>query len=202
MRVVGVIPAAGLSKRMGRPKLALPLGGRTVLEHVIAAVQGGGVEQILVVLGPASGNLRDIAERAGACVLLLDHETPDMRATVGAGLNHLQNTASLQANDGWLLLPADHPTLDAAVVRSLIQTAEADPAHSIFIPVHGGQRGHPTLLRWPHAAALRELPEGKGLNAYIRSHAGQTREIEWPGAEVLRDLDTPEDYARIRMELS
>ena len=86
MRVVGVIPAAGLSKRMGRPKLGLPWGGSTVLERVIASVRAGGIEHILVVLGPASGGLRHLAERAGASVLLLDQETPDMRTTVLAGL--------------------------------------------------------------------------------------------------------------------
>ncbi len=38
-----LIPAAGKSARMGRPKLTLPLGGRTVLEHVVTALRRGGV---------------------------------------------------------------------------------------------------------------------------------------------------------------
>jgi molybdenum cofactor cytidylyltransferase len=197
MRVVGVIPAAGLSKRMGRPKLALPLGGSTVLERVIAAVRDGGVEHVLVVLGPTSSRLRDSAERAGASALALDRETPDMRTTVLAGLDHVARTTPLDADDAWLLLPADHPTLDPAVVRTLIQTADQDRVHSIFVPTYAGQRGHPTLLRWSHAAALHELPEGQGLNAYIRGHAAQTREIAWSSAEVLRDLDTPDDYKQL-----
>ena len=38
-----LIPAAGRSRRMGRPKLALPLAGRSVLEHVVGALQQAGV---------------------------------------------------------------------------------------------------------------------------------------------------------------
>ena len=37
--IFALIPAAGKSTRMGRPKLALPLGEKTVLEHVIAALR-------------------------------------------------------------------------------------------------------------------------------------------------------------------
>ncbi len=33
--IFAVVPAAGRASRMGRPKLSLPLGGRTVLEHVV-----------------------------------------------------------------------------------------------------------------------------------------------------------------------
>ena len=64
--IVALIPAAGHSRRMGRPKLALPLGDRTVLEHVLTALRDGGVERILVVLGPHVADLGPIAARAGA----------------------------------------------------------------------------------------------------------------------------------------
>ena len=38
-----LIPAAGQSVRMGRPKLLLPLGGQTILERLFLplALQGG-----------------------------------------------------------------------------------------------------------------------------------------------------------------
>ncbi len=50
--IFAVVPAAGRSSRMGRPKLSLPLGGRTVLEHVVIALRQGGVDEVLVVVGP------------------------------------------------------------------------------------------------------------------------------------------------------
>ena len=51
---------------MGRPKLTLPFAGRTVLEAVLDAVYRGGVQTVLVVVGPEAAELRSLAEGAGA----------------------------------------------------------------------------------------------------------------------------------------
>jgi len=194
MRTFGLIPAAGHSRRMGRPKLLLRLGPKTILEHVISAVRGGGVQDVLVVMSPATIFLLPVAEEAQAAVHFVRHETPDMRATVEAGLAWLEEKHHPQPDDAWLLLPADHPVLTPLVPRALIHAAESDPGHSIFVPTHNGQRGHPTLLRWRHAAAMAALPAGQGLNKYIRAHDDETVELPWPSAEVIIDLDTPTDY--------
>ena len=81
-----VVPAAGKSTPTGRPKLTLPLGNRTVLEHVVAALQAGGRRRVLVVVGPRETALAELAGAAGAMVFVLAEETADMRATVEAGL--------------------------------------------------------------------------------------------------------------------
>jgi molybdenum cofactor cytidylyltransferase len=193
-----VIPAAGKSVRMGRPKLALPLGDRTVLERVIASLREGGVEQILVVVGPHVMQLAPLAQLAGAHVLQLAEETPDMRATVEAGLRWLEERFHPRPDDGWLLVPADHPTLDPLVIRALIRERALAPDHSIIVPTHAGRRGHPTLIDWKHVAGMRTLPAGSGLNVYLRQHAGETREVPVDSPDVLCDLDTPDDYERLR----
>ncbi|MCS7269454.1 MAG: NTP transferase domain-containing protein, partial [Gemmataceae bacterium] len=54
MSVVAVVPAAGQSRRMGRPKLLLPWKGSTVVETVVHTVRQGGVDRVLVVIGPES----------------------------------------------------------------------------------------------------------------------------------------------------
>jgi len=182
---------------MGRPKLALPLGDRTVLEHVVAAVHNGGVPDVIVVIGPGAASLQPLAERAGARVYLLPEDTPDMRATVQAGLAWLEQNFQPTNDDAWLLLPADHPTLHGDVIQNLVEVARWQKSYSIFVPVHNGRRGHPTLFRWNLVVALRAFREGEGLNAFIRSRPSETREIPWSSAEVLRDLDTPEDYERL-----
>lgn len=49
---VAVVPAAGRSRRMGRPKLLLPFGEGTVLGATLAALAGGGARRIAVVARP------------------------------------------------------------------------------------------------------------------------------------------------------
>jgi molybdenum cofactor cytidylyltransferase len=192
-----VIPAAGKSVRMGRPKLALPLGERTVLERVVAALREAGVEHVLVVVGPHVPQLVSPAERAGAYVLQLARETPDMRATVEAGLRWLEERFRPRPDDGWLLVPADHPTLDPFLVRTLLWERAGAPDKSIVVPTHGGRRGHPTLIDWKHVAGMRALPAGQGFNVYLRQCAAETLEVPVDSADVLCDLDTPEDYERL-----
>jgi molybdenum cofactor cytidylyltransferase len=191
-----LIPACGKSTRMGRPKLALSLGGRTVLASVIAALRTAGIEHILVVTGPHVPELVPIAEQEGADVLLLGKETPDMRATVEHGLRWLEDRFHPRDQDDWLLIPADHPTLDAAVISQLLAARAAHPDRSIVVPTHHGRRGHPALIAWQHVAAIRAFPPGLGLNAYLRSQHQETLEMPVENPHILLDLDTPEDYDR------
>jgi CTP:molybdopterin cytidylyltransferase MocA len=198
MRTFALVPAGGQSVRMGRPKLALPLGGHTVIEHVIAALRRAGIEPILLVLGPHVAELRPLAETAGASVHVLPEATPDMRTTVMHGLRWLADRFQPHPDDAWLLVPADHPTLRPGVVQELLEARQADPRHSIFIPTFTGKRGHPALIAWKHVAGMQTLPPDQGLNVYLRQHAAQTAEVPVDEPEVLLDLDTPEDYERLR----
>ena len=56
-----ILLGAGLSKRMGRQKLLLPFGGKTVIETVIDNLRDAGVERICAVLS------REVAERFRSC---------------------------------------------------------------------------------------------------------------------------------------
>jgi molybdenum cofactor cytidylyltransferase len=195
--IVAVVPAAGHSTRMGRPKLSLPLGDRTVLEHVVVALRDGGADRVVVVVGPHVPELVPLAEAAGADVCRLAEPTPDMRATVECGLRWVEEHLRPQVTDAWLLAPADHPTLDPGVVRELCTAFLRDPSHSILVPTFGDRRGHPALVGWRHVEGIRALPADRGINAYFREHASAVCEVPVASAGVLCDLDTPEDYERL-----
>ena len=180
--IFAVVPAAGKSQRMGRPKLTLPLSDCTVLEHVITALRAAGVDTVVVVAAPDASELVQLAEGAGAVALLLSENTIDMRATVEYGLAWLDRRFQPSAHDAWFLVPADHPLLDQAVGRRRV------------VPASGGVRGHPTLFAWNHAAGIRQFRVGEGLNQYVRRNAANTREVIVGSAAILRDLDTPDDY--------
>jgi CTP:molybdopterin cytidylyltransferase MocA len=191
-----IVPAAGHSTRMGRPKLELPLGDRTVLEQVVNALRGGGAYYVVAIIGPHVPELVSLAQAAGADVCLLAEPTPDMRATVERGLQWIEERFHPQPNDAWLLAPADHPVMNADVVRQLLSRFD-EGGSSIVVPVHGGRRGHPTLLAWKHVAGIRALPADQGVNAYLRTRRAEMLELPVDDPGVLIDLDTPEDYKRL-----
>ncbi len=193
-----VVPAAGRSTRMGRPKLSLPLAGSTVLQLVVTALRMGGADPVIVVLAPETPELAELAETAGASVCRLPSATADMRETVVQGLDWLEERFRPRPEADWLLAPADCPLLDADVVRLLRESYRTRPTSSIVVPVSDGHRGHPVLLAWRHVAAIRALPAGTGLNVYLRMHAGEMAEVPVASNGVLCDLDTAEDYERLR----
>jgi molybdenum cofactor cytidylyltransferase len=196
-RLFGVIPAAGKSRRMGQPKLSMPLGDSTVLECVCRAVKLAGVECIVVVVGPQGRELIPLAESAGAHVLQLADDTAEMRHTIVHGLEWLETYCQPAVDDAWLLLPADHPCIEPQVIAQLLAARLLQPQRSIVVPTHQGRRGHPVLIGWGHVAAIRHLPEGTGLNTYLRQQESETLEVPVATESILWDLDTPEDYQRL-----
>jgi molybdenum cofactor cytidylyltransferase len=197
VRTFALVPAAGHSRRMGRPKLALPLGESTVLGCVVASLRESGVDEVLVVVGPHVAELAPLARSAGASALLLDAETPDMRTTVERGLRWLQEQRQPAPEDGWLLCPADHPALQVDAIRAVMRARSDEPNRSIIIPTFQGKRGHPALIAWKHVAALQELPPDQGINVHLRSQAAETLLLPVAAEQILCDLDTPEDYERL-----
>lgn len=183
---------------MGRPKLALPLGERTILEHLVAALRKAEVEHILVLIGPHVTELAALAESAGAYVSTIDTPPNGMRGTVEHGLCWLEERFHPCPEDTWLLVPADHPALDASVVSQLESASTAQPRFSIVLPTYLGRRGHPTLFTWKHVAAIRAWPAEQGLNIYVRRQVAQTLEVPVDNPGVLWDIDTPEDYEWLR----
>ena len=51
--IAAVVPAAGRSQRMGRPKLLLPIDGEPLIVRVVTALREGGAERVVVVAPPA-----------------------------------------------------------------------------------------------------------------------------------------------------
>jgi CTP:molybdopterin cytidylyltransferase MocA len=182
---------------MGQPKLALRFGNGTILEHVCRSVQSAGVERVVVVVGPEGRQLVSLAESAGASVLQLENDTAEMRHTILFGLSWIEEHYQPPADDAWLLLPADHPCIQHDVITELWAAYQRQPQLSIVVPTYQGQRGHPVLIGWSHVLAIRQMPEGVGLNAYLRQHPALTLllPVSWPS--ILWDLDTPEDYRRL-----
>jgi CTP:molybdopterin cytidylyltransferase MocA len=189
--IAAVVPAAGQSARMGRPKTSLTIAGRTLLDHVVTTLRTGGVQCIVVVVGP---ELREMPPLPGAELCVLDEPTPHMRATVERGLQWLEERSQPQPRDYWLLAPADHPAFSSETVRALLAAGERELSRSIVVPVYAGRRGHPTLISWCHVPGIRAMPPDWGINDYVRQHTDET--IELPGADagVLVNLNTPADY--------
>lgn len=195
-RAFAVVPAAGRSVRMGRPKLLLPWGddGRALVEVVLAAWRDGGATHTVVTVHPDDTALAAVCRAAGAEVVVPSQPPPDMKASVAAALAYIAERYAPTDADVWLVAPADLPRLAPSVIALLLQTF--DPLRpAIWRPMHAGRGGHPLLLPWSAAAALSQIPVDRGLD-YLLEHLSY-RTVEAGPACLAADVDTPDDYRRL-----
>ncbi len=200
-RLFALIPAAGRSRRMGTSKLLLPWLDTTVIEHLIGTLTRLDTAAVAIVIRPDDHALREALRRTSAVVVVADHEPPDMRDSVEIGLQAIRERFAPSDDDGWLLIPADHPLIEPQVLDGLL-TRWSQGDCDALLPTFGQRRGHPTLMRWSLAARIEQLPRDVGVNALLRSSPSLV--TEWPTdrESVLADLDTPEDYTFWQQKLA
>jgi molybdenum cofactor cytidylyltransferase len=196
-----LIPAAGRSRRMGTPKLLLDVGGQTVVARLLAALATAGVSS-RVVVHPDDVEIRAEVERLGGIAFVPELPPPDMRTSAAFGLAALKmrfesGGAAPPLDAPWLLVPADHPVLSADVITALLQATRANPGR-IVIPTFRGRSGHPTVFAWKHALEVDEIPDDAGFNWLVRQHAAEVIHVPVENEGVVLDLDTPEDYERLK----
>jgi molybdenum cofactor cytidylyltransferase len=198
-RLFAVIPAAGLSRRMGQPKLLLPWQGRTVVEHLLAALAHPRVVARCVVCRRSDTDLARVVKRAGAQVIQPAVDPPEMKDSVLAALDEIEQQWHPTPDEGWVLCPADQPLLPPGILEPLVAAWDSGSA-DVVIPRHGGRKGHPVLFRWRLLDEIRNLGPDEGLNALVRHPARLVEFVDLDAPGILVDLDTPEDYARWQSE--
>ncbi len=191
--VVAILLAAGESRRMGQLKALLPWQGVSLIKHQVASLRAGGVDQVVVVLGHRSDELKsELGDTAGVSWQLNPDYLQGKTTSIKAGLNAL-GTDQPQA---LLLLNVDQPR-SVGVIRFLLE-GHLSQGSLITIPTHNGKGGHPIILSPTLLDELRRIDEESfGIKAIVQRHLGGTRRVEMDSPEVLWDLNTPEEYQRV-----
>ena len=203
-----IIPAAGNSERMGQPKLAMQLAGRPVIEHTLRAWQSSQVDRIIVVVqsrvGPLIEILKRLADSQSRIELVFpEFPPPDMKASIQAGLRHIESRYAPAASAAMLVAPADMPRLSARVIDLLIQCRHEHPGR-IMVPTLGERRGHPILIPWSLAKAVHALAEDEGLNSLVERETVVTvaaDHVTKGEDDPFLDLDTPAQFAELARHL-
>jgi molybdenum cofactor cytidylyltransferase len=189
--IVGVVLAAGLSRRMGQPKLLLTLEGKPVLRHAVERMLAGGVDQAVIVVPLEHGDLE--AALAGLPVRFAVNPKPE----AGQGSSIAVGVSAAPAGaEAVLIALGDQPRLPPAVIPGLI-AAFRRTGKAIAAARYREGQGNPVLFGLQVISELRILTGDRGARSVIEK---DTSRVAWVDFDepMPADVDTPEDYARVR----
>ncbi|HEX2979989.1 MAG TPA: nucleotidyltransferase family protein [Anaerolineaceae bacterium] len=184
-----VVLAAGQSRRMGRPKLVLPWGDRTIIETVVGTLHQGGVADIVVVTGGAHAEVCSaLANSNGRVIYNQDYATGEMLSSAKIGLDALSDKVAAA-----LIVLGDQPQMEAGVVSGVIDAFRK--GHSrLVVPSHQMKRGHPWLIGRGLWKEVLRLPESATLRDFLNALSTEIDYVTVDTPSILADLDTPGDY--------
>lgn len=194
-RPVGaVVLAAGMSRRMGQPKVLMPwVGRRTIIEHILDQLVLARVDHIVVVTGHYRAEVESRAAALGVpTVFNPDYVEGEMLSSLKAGLAGLPPQVA-----GALVVLGDQPRIQPRIVNQVMM-AYAEGKGGLIAPSYEMKRGHPILIDRRYWAELQALPAGESLRTLLQAHAGEIAHVNVDTDSVLRDVDTPDDYAQER----
>ena len=177
---------------MGSSKQLLELSDKPVIRWCLDGLKAGGVDDIVVVLGPTGRQIEAAIEGYGATIAWNSDPASDMAGSVRVGLKALpvQTTAVL-------VLPVDHPLVSPHTIKALAAAHRQDPAR-IVIPVHQGRKGHPVLFPRP---VVEELHGCATLREVVRRDSERLRLVEVDDEGILFNLNTPADLQALEARL-
>ena len=190
--ITGVILAAGASSRMGEQKLLLPLGDETIVRRTVRQVCDAGVDDVLVVVGYEHEKVLKALEG-----LPIRHARND-RYRDGMGTSFRTAIEHIGDSDAALFALADQPFVTTAHYQAILDVfREQAPA---IVGVRYGEVTAP-----PHMFSRELFPElaalVHGARPVIERHGDRRIVLQFP-ADLLQDIDTPEDYEAARARLA
>ena len=184
-----VIPAAGLSTRMGDAnKLLLDIDGEAMIKRVVRRALSLHVGPVVVVTGHEA---RDVQRVLGGLDVTL---VMNSEFELGMGSSLRVGVRATQPPDGMLIWPADMPLIRLDTARGICNTYSRD---TITVPVYEGRKGHPVLFGAGFRDALLAIAPETGARSVLAKFDHSIHQIEVDDAGILLDIDTPADWKNL-----
>lgn len=192
-RVDGIILAAGLSRRMGKNKLLLPLGDSTVISRLLERIPYPLFQEVFLVF--SDQRVHTLAAQFPV--------TPCLNREPLAGKSHSIRLGlrGSRAEDGLMFFVADQPLLKRSTITRLLATFCANTA-KIVVPEVDGMARNPVIFPTDCRQALQALHGDQGGRGILQDNHDRVCAIPWSCGEEFCDIDTPEDYQQVAARCS
>lgn len=184
-RVVGILLAAGASRRFGANKLLAVLADGTPLAVASARRLVGVLAESIAVVRPGDAKLVAMLKGQGLGIVECAQAEQGMGHSLAAGI------AAARDADAWLIMLADMPYIQDSTLMRLVGLLEG--GSELVAPFYKGQRGHPVGFAAKFGAELLTLRDDSGAREVLSRHAASLTHLDVDDTGVLADVDTPAD---------
>jgi molybdenum cofactor cytidylyltransferase len=183
-----VILAAGSSTRLGVNKLCLKINGQAVIRKTVRLFLTF-CDKIIVITGFERERIEH--ELRGLPVLFAHNPDHDqgMSSSVKTALPYVADA------EGILFHLGDKPFVGPETIERTLDSFRQ--GSRIVLPLFGGARGHPVLVRGElYLQEMTALQGDMGLRNLVERHYGEVRTVEGDEGAVM-DIDSEEDIAEL-----
>lgn len=190
-----IILAAGLSTRMGCPKLLLPWKDQTILEKVTSTLYKSGIQEIVVVIQARQQQLLEQIQQLSSKYPLKiafneSFEPEEMLYSISCGLNALNPSINAA-----LITLGDQPQIQEDVVHQICLEYLISRA-KLVIPSYRMKRGHPWLISRSLWSQFIQLKSPSTSHDFLEQYKEEILYVNVNNSSILQDIDTPEDYEK------
>ena len=195
-RTAGIVPAAGASVRMGQPKQLLPVGGTTLLDRALGQALNSKLDRVVLVLGfkfeEILGRLQTDCHHPKLQIIENKRFREGMSTSIIAGLSAVE-----KHYDQVMIILADMPHITSTLINCLL-----DGFSKSRLPLGavktGQRRTHPVMISRPFYSHVHELRGDVGARNLFDTYSDQVFMVEPSWDIEYRDIDTQEDYLKLK----
>ena len=173
---------------MGKNKLLLPWGKKTIFEHCLETLLRSEVKEVIVVINDRLKELIPPINTQKIKVIINPHYKRGMSTSIRQGVQ-----AIAPGSEGILIALGDQPFIKTRTINAMIKAFEQG-REGIIIPSFKGKRGNPVIFHRRFRRELLNLKGDAGGKSIVERHPGEILDIPLKSEGVVKDIDLWEDY--------
>lgn len=188
--IAGVVLAAGGSSRFGEPKQLLDWYGKPLVKHVAELAREGGLKPVIVVSGADHDAVSRVLAGGGVKIACNPGWASGQSSSVRVGIKALPDQVGAV-----MFLLVDQPLISPDLIKRIVQQHHRNPT-AIIMPTIDDKPGNPVLFDRQVFDDLTQL--GGDMGGRVLFDKYPVRKIKWEDSGSQQDIDTAEDYQRLR----
>ena len=191
--VSAIVLAAGLSATMeSRNKMLLPFNGKTVIGKVVENIVSSGIDDIIVVTGRDALQVQELLQIYPVKIINNDHFAKGMTTSIQKGVYAANG-------NGYMICLGDMPFITSEEYEMLYNFFEEKKEINeacICIPEYKNQKGNPVIFSSFYKKQILDHANMDGCKKIVQANKGNVYAVEMNSENILKDIDTAEDYKR------